>query len=101
MFWNGLQSGELLDLFVRGDFSDRINDFFYLAYFSRGGILFCTKTPLAASAKLMEQLFQYYPGFSRFPTNFKMGYIVILKRLRILSGLPEYQEETLEKAKQL
>lgn len=57
---------------------------------------FYTKTPLAASAKLMEQLFQYYQT----PQDFQQILNEVYSHqeaARILSELPEYQEETLEK----
>ncbi|MCH0196456.1 DNA repair exonuclease, partial [Enterococcus faecium] len=52
------------------------------------------------SAKLMEQLFQYYQT----PQDFQQILNEVYSHqeaARILSELPEYQEETLEKAKQL
>ncbi|MEK1453426.1 DNA repair exonuclease, partial [Limosilactobacillus fermentum] len=61
---------------------------------------FYAKIPLAASAKLMEQLFQYYQT----PQDFQQILNEVYSHqeaAKILSELPEYQEETLEKAKQL
>lgn len=93
-----IQSGELLDYLLE-EFSDRINDFF-IWRISLIENTFYTKTPLAASAKLMEQLFQYYQT----PQDFQQILNEVYSHqeaARILSELPEYQEETLEKAKQL
>ena len=93
-----IQSGELLDYLLE-EFSDRINDFF-IWRISLIENTFYTKIPLAASAKLMEQLFQYYQT----PQDFQQILNEVYSHqeaARILSELPEYQEETLEKAKQL
>ena len=81
------------------EFSDRIRDLF-IWRISLMEDTFYTKIPLAASAKLMEQLFQYYQT----PQDFQQILNEVYSHqeaAKILSELPEYQEETLEKAKQL
>ena len=93
-----IQSGELLDYLLE-EFSDRIRDLF-IWRISLMEDTFYTKIPLAASAKLMEQLFQYYQT----PQDFQQILNEVYSHqeaAKILSELPEYQEETLEKAKQL